>query len=77
MLQLGFKLNPIKIAQEYTLGVLRFMDYLLILYSFQRLLGKKIYAILLVVESSFKIKCLTCWNYTQKKYLVNHCIRIH
>jgi hypothetical protein len=39
MLQLRFELNLIKIAQEYTLGVLRCLDYLLILYSFQRLLG--------------------------------------
>jgi hypothetical protein len=39
MLQLGSKLNPIKLAQEYTFGVLRCLD-LLILYSFQRLLGE-------------------------------------
>jgi hypothetical protein len=40
MLQLRFELNLIKIAQEYTLGVLRWLDYLPILYSFQRLLGE-------------------------------------
>jgi hypothetical protein len=40
MLQLKFELNLIKIAQEYTLGVLRCLDYLPILYSFQRILRK-------------------------------------